>query len=87
VQVRPNWALVGRYEHLDDSDGGFMTIGQKAQTVTLTSDHLVAGALKLRLEYRGDFTEDPFFTDENGRQKNSQHAVLVGVVYTFGGKI
>jgi len=64
-----------------------MTIGQKAQTVTLTSDHLVAGALKLRLEYRGDFTEDPFFTDENGKPKDSQHAVLVGLVYTFGGKI
>ncbi len=87
VQVKPSWALVGRYEYLDDSDGGFMTIGQKAQTVTLTSDHLVAGALKLRLEYRGDFTEDPFFTDENGKQKDSQHAVLVGLVYTFGGKI
>ena len=54
--------------------------------MTLTSDHLVAGALKLRLEYRGDFTEDPF-TDENGQQKDSQHAVLFGVVYTFGGKI
>ncbi len=87
LQVRPSWALVGRYEYLDDSDGGFMAIGQKAQTVTLTSDHLVAGALKLRLEYRGDFTEDPFFTDENGNPKDSQHAVLVGLVYTFGGKI
>ena len=43
LQVKPSWALVGRYEYLDDSDGGFMTIGQKAQTLTLTSDHLVAG--------------------------------------------
>jgi hypothetical protein len=87
VQVKPSWALVGRYEYLDDSNGGFMTIGQKAQTVTLTSDHLVAGALKVRLEYRGDFTKHPFFTDENGKQKDSQHAVLAGLVYTFGGKI
>jgi hypothetical protein len=63
------------------------TIDQKAQTVTLTSDHLVAGTLKLRLEYRGDFTEDPFFTDDNGKQKDSRHAVLVGAVYTFGGRI
>jgi hypothetical protein len=64
-----------------------MTIGQKAQTLTLTSDHLVAGGLKLRLEYRGDFTEDLFFTDQDGDLKDSQHAVLVGVVYAFGGKI
>ena len=87
LQVKPTWSLVGRYEYLDDTDGGFMTIGQKAQTVTLTSDHLVAGGLKLRLEYRGDFTEDPFFTDEDGAPKDSQHAVLVGLVYAFGGKI
>jgi hypothetical protein len=87
VQMKPTWSLVGRYEYLDDTDGGFMTIGQKAQTVTLTSDHLVAGALRLRLEYRGDFTQDPFFTDDNGDQKGSQHALLAGVVVTFGGKI
>jgi Putative beta-barrel porin-2, OmpL-like. bbp2 len=87
LQVKPSWSLVGRYEYLDDTDGGFMTIGQKAQTLTLTSDHQVAGALKLRLEYRGDFTQDPFFTDDKGKKKDSQHAVLVGIVYTFGGKI
>jgi hypothetical protein len=87
VQVKPTWALVGRYEYLDDTDGGFMTIGQKAQTVTLTSDHLVAGGLKLRLEYRGDFTDEPFFADDEGGEKDSQHAVLVGVVFAFGGKI
>ncbi len=64
-----------------------MTFGQKAQTLTITSDHLVAGALKLRLEYRGDFTQDPFFADDSGKLKDSQHAILAGVVYTFGGKI
>jgi hypothetical protein len=87
VQVRPSWALVGRYEYLDDADGGFMTIGQKAQTLTLTSDHLIAGGLKLRLEYRGDFTDEPFFDDEDGGEEDSQHAVLAGVVFAFGGKI
>lgn len=86
-QARENWALVGRYEYLDDTDGGFMLIGQKAQTITLTSDHLVAGGLKMRLEYRADFTDSPFFTDDDGNLKESQHAVIVGLVYTFGGKI
>ncbi|HUL78208.1 MAG TPA: porin [Vicinamibacteria bacterium] len=87
AQLRPSWAVVARYEYLDDSDGGFMTIGQKAQTLTITSDHLLAGALKLRLEYRGDFTPQPFFVDDTGRKKDSQHALLAGVVVTFGGKI
>jgi hypothetical protein len=86
-QARDNWALVGRYEYLDDEDGGFMLIGDKAQTITLTSDHLIAGGLRLRLEYRGDFTDSPFFTDDDGDTKDSQHAVIVGLVYSFGGKI
>jgi hypothetical protein len=63
-----------------------MTIGQKAQTLTLTSDHTLAGALRMRLEYRGDFTDSAFFTDEDGDFKESQHAVLVGLVYTFGSR-
>ena len=29
----------------------------------------MAGALKLRLEYRGDFTQDPFFTDSDGQRR------------------
>jgi len=86
-EARDNWALVGRFEYLDDTDGGFMLIGQKAQTLTLTSDHLVAGGLKLRLEYRGDFTDSAFFVKDNGTLKDSQHALLVGMVYAFGGKI
>jgi hypothetical protein len=87
LQAKPNWALVGRYEYLDDTEGGFMTIGQKAQTITLTSDHLVAGALKLRLEYRADLTDDPFFVKSDGTLKKSQSAAIVGLVYGFGGKI
>jgi hypothetical protein len=53
----------------------------------LTSDHVVAGGLKLRLEYRGDSTDSAFFADEDGGLKDSQHAAIVGLVYVFGGKI
>ena len=47
-----------------------MTIGQTAKTLTLTSDHLVAGALKLRLQYRGDFADHPFFVNDKGVLKD-----------------
>jgi hypothetical protein len=83
----PKWALAGRFEYIDDTDGGFMTLGQKAQSFTLTSDHLVAGGLKTRIEYRLDRAEKPFFTDDAGRLKKSQGAFVIGVVYTFAGKI
>jgi len=81
------WSVVGRYEYIDDSDGGFMTIGQKAQSFTLTSDHVVAGGLKTRLEFRLDQTDDPFFPDDKGKLEKSQTAFLIGLVYSFGGKI
>jgi hypothetical protein len=51
LQLRPSWYLAGRYEYIDDSDGGFMKIGQPAQTLTLTSDHVMMGGFRLRLEY------------------------------------
>jgi hypothetical protein len=51
------------------------------------SAHVVARALSLRLEYRGDFTQEPYSTDSDGQLKDSQHSVPVGLVFTFGGKI
>lgn len=87
LQPTPNWGLVGRYEYLDDTDGGFMTFGTKGQSLTVTSDHLVAGGLKMRLEYRTDFTDEAFFTKSDGSIKKSQTTLTVGLVYGFGGKI
>ncbi len=86
-QAKDNWALVGRYEYLDDSKGGFMTFGNKAQTLTITSDHLVAGSLRLRLEYRTDFADEAIFPKDDGSTKKSQTNLTVGLVYGFGGKI
>ncbi len=86
-QVLPSWAVVGRYEYLDDTKGGFMTISQKAQSLTLTSDHVLAGALKARLEYRLDLTDEDFFGKSDGSQANSQSALTIGLVYAFSGKI
>jgi Putative beta-barrel porin-2, OmpL-like. bbp2 len=86
-QAKPNWALVGRYEYADDTDGGFMTFGTKVQSFTVTSDHLVAGGLKLRLEYRTDFADDAIFPKDDGSDEKSQTTLTVGLVYGFGGKI
>ena len=86
-QAKPSWALVGRYEYADDTDGGFMTFGTKVQSFTVTSDHLVAGGLKLRLEYRTDFADEAIFPKDDGFDEKSQTTLTVGLVYGFGGKI
>jgi hypothetical protein len=85
VQARENWAVVGRYEYIDDTEGGFMTIGQKAQTFTLTSDHAVSDGLQMRLEYRLDKTDDDFFPKDDGSLSSTQSSLTVGLVYAFGG--
>jgi hypothetical protein len=86
-QATGSWALVGRYEYVDDTDGGFMTFGTKVQSVTITSDHLVAGGLKLRLEHQGNFADEPVFPKDDGSTRKSQTTLTVGLVYGFGGKI
>jgi hypothetical protein len=86
-QATPAWALVGRYEYVDDSKGGFMTINGKAQSLTITSDHLIAGALKARLEYRLDHVDYDFFTKSDGTTTGDQSTFTVGLVYGFTGKI
>jgi hypothetical protein len=85
LQATPTWALVGRYEYLDDTQGGFMTFGTKAQTITVTSDHTIAGALRARLEYRTDFADEDIFPTDDGSYKGSQTTLTVGLVCSFGG--
>jgi hypothetical protein len=86
-QATPAWALAGRYEYLDDTKGGFMTIGGKAQSLTITSDHLIAGALKARLEYRLDHVDSDYFTKSNGTKTGDQSTLTIGLVCGFAGRI
>jgi hypothetical protein len=86
-QARPDWALAARYEYVDDSEGGFMLLNTTGQSLTVTSDHLVAGSLRARLEYRTDFADEPVFPRDEGDFKKSQTSLTVGLVVTFGGKI
>jgi hypothetical protein len=64
-----------------------MTLATRAQSVTVTSDHLIAGSLKARLEYRTDFADQALFPKDDGSFKKSQTTLTVGLVYSFGGKI
>jgi hypothetical protein len=85
LQATPSWSVAARYEYLDDSDGGFMTIGTTAQSITVTSDHTIAGGLRARLEFRTDFAKEAIFEKSDGSAKKSQTTLTVGLVYGFGG--
>jgi len=80
-QARPDWAVAGRFEYIDDSDAGFMTIGQKAQSLTATSDHTIGQDLIARIEFRFDTTENDYFFDDSGSPTQNQPSLTVGLVY------
>ncbi len=81
IQPQENWAVAGRVEYIDDSEGGFMTIGEKAQSFTLTSDHTVLEDLIARIEFRLDKTDSDMFAKDDGTFSNTQPSLTVGMVY------
>ena len=84
LQAQENWALAGRYEYVNDSEGGWMTIGEKAQSFTLTSDHML-DELIARVEFRMDIAEsDDFFTKDDGSGTSNQPSLIVGMVVPLG---
>ena len=83
-QAQDDWALAGRFEYIDDSEGGWMTIGQKVQSFTATSDHTVFEDLIARFEFRFDTAEDDFFFDagaEPPELSQNQFSLTAGFVY------
>jgi hypothetical protein len=83
LQAQEDWAVAGRFEYVDDGDSGFMTIGQKAQSFTATSDHTLYDDLIARLEFRFDTAENDFFADADGDPTQNQFTLTAGMVYEF----
>ena len=82
-QAQDDWAVAGRVEYIDDSEGGFMSIGEKAQSFTVTSDHAFDDLIA-RIEFRVDRAEtDDFFTKDDGTDAQTQPSLTVGMVYPF----
>jgi opacity protein-like surface antigen len=88
LQATKRWAISPRFEWLDDTDGFMTGTPQKLRELTLTSDHRIAGDLVARVEYRYDYSDQPFFAKSGTTVKQkSQSTVTVGLTYAFSGKI
>jgi hypothetical protein len=83
VQATPSWALTPRFEWFDDADGFATGAMQKVKEFTITSEQKIGGKLLTRLEYRRDFSDQPFFTSKTGSPKKSQDNITFGLVYIF----
>jgi putative OmpL-like beta-barrel porin-2 len=82
VQANSWWALTPRFEWFDDADGFATGSAQKVKEFTITTEQKLGGKLLTRVEYRRDFSDQPFFT-KSGLPKKSQDNITVGLVYIF----
>jgi hypothetical protein len=82
-QATPSWALSPRFEWFDDADGFATGAVQKVKEFTITSEQKLGGKLLTRVEYRRDFSDQPFFTSKTGSPKKSQDNITIGLIYAF----
>jgi hypothetical protein len=79
-------AIAGRTEFFNDIDGFSTGVQQKLSEVTVTGEYKLANWLLSRLEFRSDFSNQPFFEKEHGQSVKSQPTVLFALVAFFGPK-
>lgn len=86
-QFTPKFALAGRAEYLSDQGGLFSGITQALKESTATAEYKLADGFLARMEWRRDFSNQPFFlTDIAGKLKNEQNTATLGLVWWFGQK-
>jgi Putative beta-barrel porin-2, OmpL-like. bbp2 len=86
-QFTPSMAIAGRTEYLSDHGGLYTGVTQVLKEGTLTFEQRLADGLLLKEEWRGDFSNQPYFlTNTLGILKKQQNTATIGVVWWFGAK-
>jgi hypothetical protein len=85
-QATPTWAFSPRYELFTDSDGFATGLDQTVQEVTLTGEYKAPAGLLARIEFRTDFSDEEFFTKDDGDFTKTQPTLTVSLVYSFSNK-
>jgi hypothetical protein len=83
--IGKRYAIASRLEWYSDMDGFMTGTPQSVKEVTLTGECKLTGWLLSRLEFRDDWSNQPFFETKTGSSKN-QPTVLLGMVAFFGPK-
>lgn len=86
-QIAPKFALAGRGEYLSDRGGLFSGATQALKETTATAEYKFADGFLARMEWRRDFSNQPFFlTDIPGKLKKEQNTATLGLIWWFGQK-
>ncbi len=88
AKYTPNswFALVPRYEYLKDADGFMSGASQNLQEFTLTFEFKHKDGVLMRVEYRGDMSNQTYFLKNASEAVKNQNALIVGWVYAFSSK-
>jgi hypothetical protein len=80
-----NWAFSPRYEWYKDSTGLITTVAQTLQEFTATLEYKMAEGFVTRLEYRRDWSNQPFFDRGNELASSKSMTTLeAGFMVFFG---
>jgi hypothetical protein len=85
-QANDWFALVPRYEYLKDKDAFMTGASQNVQEFTLTAELKHKDGVMMRIEYRGDMADSPYFLKNTSELSKNQNALTVGWVYAFSSK-
>jgi hypothetical protein len=82
--VGKKYAITGRLEFFDDIDGFSTGTKQKLGEVTVTGEYKMTALPMTRVEFRNDWSNQPFFEKSGGT--STQPTVLLGLVAFLGPK-
>jgi hypothetical protein len=86
-QVTPKVALAARSEYLSDRGGLFSGVTQALKETTMTYEYKIADGLVSRVEWRRDFSNQPFFLTETPNVlKKEQNTATLGLIWWWGRK-
>lgn len=80
------FAIAPRLEWFNDKDGFSTGTPQSVKEATLTGEYKVSSWLISRLEFRDDWSNQPFFERNHGRMSKRQPTILLGMIAFFGPK-
>ncbi|HVC46116.1 MAG TPA: porin [Terracidiphilus sp.] len=85
-QVTGTSALIARYEYFNDPNGFSTGTAQDVQEFTGTYEYKWAEGLLTRIEYRRDWSDQPFFHKGDTNMVDAQSTLTAGFVAFFGPK-
>jgi hypothetical protein len=84
-KLNDQWAISPRLEWYNDRDGFITGTAQEIKEFTLTGEYKIAKGFFTRLEYRRDWSDQPFFDRGNERGNwKTQDTITIGMVAFFG---